>query len=91
MTQIRAGFINRFDSPESKFPRSLALAGMRNIRDYLASEHPETEGQHLASPFNILAERFTLANFTRTETGSLCSQHTEATGQVFTDQAVERA
>jgi hypothetical protein len=91
LTQIRDGFINRFDSPESKFPRSLALVGMRNIRDYLTSDHPETEGQHLASPFNIVAERFTLANFTRTETGILYRQHTEAAGQVFTDQAVERA
>jgi hypothetical protein len=91
LTQIRDGFIDRFDSPKSKFPRSLALVGLRNIRDYITSSHPEAKQSHLASPFNIVAERFTLANFTRTETGILYRQHTEATGQVFTDQAVERA
>jgi hypothetical protein len=64
---------------------------MRNIRDYLTSDHPEAKDEHLASPFNIVAERFTLANFTETETGGLYRQHTEATGQVFTDTAVERA
>jgi hypothetical protein len=91
LSQIRNGFNERFISSKTKFPRSLALVGMRNIRDYLTSDHPETQGQHLASPFNIVAERFTLANFTQTEIGILYRQHTEAAGQVFTDQAVERA
>jgi hypothetical protein len=91
LSQIRDGFIDRFDSPESKFPRSLALVGLRNIRDYITSSLPGAKQSHLASPFNIVAERFTLANFTRTETGALYRQHTEAAGQVFTDQAVERA
>jgi hypothetical protein len=48
LSQIRDGFINRFDSPKSKFPRSLrslALVGMRNIRDYLTSDYQETEGR----------------------------------------------
>ncbi|MDR0615054.1 MAG: hypothetical protein LBF82_03760 [Lactobacillales bacterium] len=78
-------------SAVSKFPSSLALVGMRNIRDYLASNHPESVGEHLASPFNIVAERMTLANFTQDEIGQLYSQHTEATGQIFQDEAIERA
>jgi hypothetical protein len=64
---------------------------MRNIRDYIASEHPEASGQHLASPFNIVAERLTLADFTQDEIGRLYRQHTEATGQVFEDEAIARA
>jgi hypothetical protein len=64
---------------------------MRDIRDYIASEHPGASGEHLASPFNIVAERMTLKNFTAEETGRLYRQHTEATGQVFEDAAVERA
>ncbi|MDR1086509.1 MAG: hypothetical protein LBP22_17045 [Deltaproteobacteria bacterium] len=91
LSRIRDGFNERCISSKTKFPRSLALVGMRNIRDCLTSDHPEGEGQHQASPFNIAAERFTVANFTRTETGILCRQHNEAAGQVFTDQAVERA
>jgi hypothetical protein len=90
LAQVRDGY-NFRDEPGNKFPRSLALVGMRNIRDYLASEHPEAAGQHLASPFNIVADRLTLANFTQDEIGRLYRQHTEATGQVFEDEAVARA
>jgi hypothetical protein len=64
---------------------------MRDIRDYIASEHPDSTGEHLASPFNIVEERMTLANFTAEEIGELYRQHTEATGQVFEDAAIERA
>ena len=70
LAQIRDGFNDRGNST-CKFPSSLALVGMRNIRDYLASDHPESAGQHLASPFNIVAERMTLANFTQKEIGQL--------------------
>jgi hypothetical protein len=91
LSQIRDGFNYRDVSDNSKFPHSLALVGMRNIRDYLTSNHPETEGHHLASPFNIVSERLTLANFTLEEIGNLYRQHTVATGQVFEDSAVERA
>jgi type II secretory pathway predicted ATPase ExeA len=90
LAQIRDGFNDR-DNYSNKFPSSLALVGMRNIRDYLASNHPESTGEHLASPFNIVAERMTLANFTQDQIGQLYSQHTEATGQVFHDEAIERA
>jgi hypothetical protein len=60
---------------------------MRDIRDYIASEHPESTGEHLASPFNIVAERMALANFTQEEISGLYRQRTEATGQVFDDDA----
>jgi hypothetical protein len=71
LTQIRDGYLCRSGYPNTKFPRSLALIGMRNIRDCLISDHPESVGQLLASPFSIAAGRFTSANFTRTETGIL--------------------
>jgi hypothetical protein len=89
LRQIRQGYIDRSFSAVSKFPSTLALVGTRNIRDYLASN--QSAGKHLASPFNIVAERMTLANFTQDEIGQLYSQHTEATGQVFHDGAIERA
>ncbi|MDR3153100.1 MAG: ATP-binding protein [Deltaproteobacteria bacterium] len=90
LAQIRDGYMARYKRG-NRFPRSLALVGVRDIRDYIASEHPESTGEHLASPFNIVAERMTLANFTQEEIGRLYGQHTEATGQVFEDGAVERA
>ncbi|MDR0548731.1 MAG: ATP-binding protein [Deltaproteobacteria bacterium] len=90
LAQIRDGFNNR-DNETNKFPSSLALIGTRNIRDYLASENPDSLGQHLASPFNIVAERMTLANFTEREIGTLYRQRTLATGQVFEDSAIAKA
>jgi hypothetical protein len=90
LAQIRDGYNSRH-KPGNNFPRSLALVGMRDIRDYIASEHPDSSGAHLASPFNIVAERMTLANFTQEEIGRLYRQHTEATGQVFEDNAIEMA
>ncbi|MDR0550282.1 MAG: hypothetical protein LBI10_12880, partial [Deltaproteobacteria bacterium] len=90
LTQIRKGFNSRGDSPNA-FPSSLALVGMRDIRDYLASNHPDSVDERLANPFNIVTERLTLANFTEKEIGELYGQHTAATGQKFSKNALERA
>jgi hypothetical protein len=90
LAEIRDGYNSRH-KPGNKFPRSLALVGMRDIRDYIASERPESAGGRLASPYNIVAERMTLANFTLEETGRLYRQHTEATRQVFEEAAIGRA
>ena len=88
LRQIREGFISRRRAP---FPHSLALVGMRNIRDYKAQIRPDSESLGTASPFNIAAEALTLKNFTSEEVGQLYGQHTEATGQVFLPEAIERA
>jgi hypothetical protein len=56
LCQIRIGYNNRYDSFSSKFPRSLALVGLRDIRDYITKNHPEEESSHLASPFNVKKE-----------------------------------
>jgi hypothetical protein len=90
LAQIRDGY-NIRANPGNKFPRSIALVGMRNIRDYLTQNHPEEQSAHLASPFNISADSITLANFTQSEIKTLYHQHTEATGQAFVDDAVDRA
>jgi hypothetical protein len=91
LRQIRMGYNDRFDSPASKFPRSLALAGMRDIRDYVTQVRPGEMSRGLAGPFNVKKESLTLANFTRDEIRTLYSQHTAATGQKFTDEAIDRA
>ncbi|MDR1871838.1 MAG: hypothetical protein LBS60_07975 [Deltaproteobacteria bacterium] len=90
LTQLRDGYIDRSE-PGNKFPRSIALVGMRDIRDYLRHVRPDSASKNLASPFNIKKEAFTLANFTRSEIGTLYRQHTIASGQVFDDSAIDRA
>jgi hypothetical protein len=91
LAQIRDGYLERHLSAKTKFPSSLALVGMRDIRDYLVQVRPEEQTASLASPFNIKKESFTLANFTQDEIKYLYTQHTAASGQVFSDGAIEQA
>ena len=94
LRQLRAGFPNR---PQG-FPHSLGLIGMRDVRDYKVKSGG-SEGLrpafgdrlNTASPFNIKAESLTLANFSFEEVQELYQQHTEATGQVFTPEAIHHA
>ncbi|MDR2200250.1 MAG: endonuclease NucS [Deltaproteobacteria bacterium] len=90
LAQIRDGYLYR-DIPGNKFPRSMALVGMRDIRDYLAQARSGEPTTGVASPFNVKKEALTLANFTREEIGMLYQQHTVASGQVFESEAVDRA
>ncbi len=86
LRQLREGFSAR----PKHFPWSLAIIGMRNVRDYkIAPGDPDRSRS--GSPFNIIAESLTLRNFTREEVGELYAQHTEETGQVFLPEAVDRA
>jgi hypothetical protein len=86
MRQLRDGYNNR---PYRAFPHSVALVGMRNIRDYKARVRSDSESLGSASPFNIITESLTLKNFTKEEIVSLYHQHTDDTGQVFEDAAIE--
>ena len=86
LRQLRDGFPRR---PQG-FPHSLALIGMRDVRDYkMASGGGDR--LNTSSPFNIKVESFTLSNFNFEEVKKLYQQHTEATGQIFTPEALERA
>ena len=89
LRQLRDGFVNR--ARGVPFPSSIALVGMRNIRDYKAQVRPGGTTLGSASPFNIAAKSLTLANFTEAEVGVLFVQHTDDTGQVFPPAAVARA
>lgn len=89
LRQLRDGFVNR--AAGMPFPSSIALVGMRNIRDYKAKVRPDGTTLGSASPFNIVAETLTLDNFTESEIATLYSQHTADTGQVFPAEAVARA
>jgi len=88
LRQLRNGYINRSMAP---FPISVALVGMRNLRDYKAKIRENQETLGTASPFNIITSSLTLRNFYREEVRKLYLQHTEETGQIFEDEAVELA
>ncbi|MDR0394321.1 MAG: AAA-like domain-containing protein, partial [Tannerella sp.] len=85
LRQLRDGYNSR---PEVAFPHSVALVGMRNIRDYKARVRPDSEALGSASPFNIVTKSLTLQNFTKEEIVQLYQQHTGETGQVFEDDAI---
>jgi len=88
LRQLRDGYVNRSQIP---FLHSVALVGMRNIRDYKARilEGRETLGS--ASPFNIITKALTLQYFSRQDIQNLYHQHTELTGQQFTSEAIDKA
>lgn len=87
LRQLRGGFATR---GVGIFPSSVALVGMRDLRDYLTLAKggaPTNPG----SPFNVKKASLTLRNFTQAEVERLYAQHTADTGQEFTPGAVERA
>jgi hypothetical protein len=85
LRQLRDGYNSRSRTP---FVHSVALVGMRNIRDYKAKVRPDSASLGSASPFNIVTETYTLKNFTKDEIRSLYSQHTDDTGQQFDEAAI---
>ncbi|MCL4870561.1 MAG: AAA-like domain-containing protein [Anaerolineae bacterium] len=86
LRQLRAGYPRR---PQS-FPWSLALIGLRDVRDYKVASGGSNR-LHTASPFNIKIESLTLNNFTREDVAALYQQHTVSTGQPFTPEAAQLA
>ncbi len=82
LRQLRAGFNQR----PTSFPSSVALVGLRDVRDYKvksgASLHLNT-----TSPFNIAMRSLTLRNFTAEEVCTLLNQHITETGQPFSKAA----
>jgi len=86
LRQLRDGYINRNSVP---FVHSIALVGMRNLRDYKARIRPDSETLGSASPFNIVTEAMALENFTKNDVTELYHQHTTETGQVFESAAAD--
>jgi energy-coupling factor transporter ATP-binding protein EcfA2 len=81
--QLRTGYTAR----PLPFVHSLALVGLRDVRDYKVKLRPDSESLGTSSPFNVKAKSLTLHNFTKDEVAELYQQHTEDTGQVFTPEA----
>lgn len=86
LRQIRKGYVQRAAVP---FVHSMALVGLRNIRDYETQIRPGSETLGSASPFNIVTEALTIRNFNRSELANLYGQHAAETGQVFDEETIE--
>ena len=86
LRQLRAGYVNRKEIP---FPKSIALVGMLDVRDYKVQIRPDGESLGQISPFNIIAEDLLIPNFTETDIRTLYAQHTAETNQVFLEGVVE--
>ncbi len=73
LRQLRAGYVLR----PAKFPQSVILCGVRDVRDY----GTRSVG---GSPFNVKAESLRLGDFSERDVHALLRMHTEQTGQAFT-------
>jgi hypothetical protein len=86
LRQTRDGFQMR---PKS-FPQSIALVGLRDIREYKMKARADNPSLGSGSPFNVKAESFFLPFFSPEEVRGLLNQHTADTGQVFSDEVFEK-
>jgi hypothetical protein len=86
LRQLRAGYPKR---PQF-FPQSIVLCGVRDVRDYRIHSSRAKEIITGGSAFNVKAESLRMGDFSREEALLLYRQHSEETGQSFTDEALER-
>ena len=83
LRQLRAGYPDR----PRRFPQTVILCGVRDVRDYRIRSAAENQIIAGGSAFNIKAKSLRMGDFSRREVESLLGQHTEETGQAFTDEA----
>jgi DNA polymerase III delta prime subunit len=86
LRQLRDGFQNR---PQG-FPQSIALVGLRDIREYRLKARNDNPSLGSGSPFNVKSESFFLSAFSVKEVKSLLQQHTADTGQRFSKAVSEK-
>jgi hypothetical protein len=87
LTQLRAGHNAR----PNPFPASVALCGLRDVRDYKVASGGNSSRLSGPSPFNIIVKSLRMGDFTRDQVAELYGQHTGETDQEFSTEAVDRA
>ena len=85
LRQLRTGYVDR----PARFPHSIVLCGVRDVRDYRIHSTAENRMVLGGSAFNIKSESLRLGDFSEREIRALLAQHTAETGQAFTEQALE--
>jgi len=85
LRQLREGFATR---GVGKFPTSVALVGMRDLRDYITAAKGGI-APNPGSPFNIKEDSVFISNFTKQDVVTLFAQRTAETGQEITAEALD--
>ncbi len=85
LRQLRAGY----DRRPRRFPQSVILCGVRDVRDYRIHSDSEKTIISGGSAFNVKARSLRLGDFSKDEVSLLLAQHTEETGQAFTAEALD--
>ncbi len=84
LRQLRAGYQKR----PGRFPQCVVLCGVRDVRDYRIHSGREKSIVAGGSAFNVKAESIRLGDFGEAEVRSLLLQHTEETGQGWSEEAL---
>jgi len=85
LRQLRSGFAER---GTGKFPVSIVLVGMRDLKDYITTSKkgiPVNPG----SPFNIKMDSVILSNFSKDDIVHLFAQRTSENGQQIEPEALD--
>jgi hypothetical protein len=85
LRQLRSGFETR----PMGFPHSLALVGLRDVRDYKIRLRPDSASLGTGSPFNVKTKSLFMLGFTPAEVKTLLDQHTQETRQVFPPEVTQ--
>jgi hypothetical protein len=86
LRQMRNGFQHR----PKRFPQSVALVGLRDIREYKMKARASNPSLGSGSPFNVKAKSFLLPVFSPEEVRGLLQQHADDTGQDFSSEVQEK-
>ncbi len=84
LRQLRTGYLDR----PRRYPHAVVLCGVRDVRDYRIHSTAEDRMVLGGSAFNIKSESLRLGDFSEREIRTLLAQHTDQTGQVFTEEAL---
>ena len=87
LRQLRSGYAQR----PTGFPQSIILCGVRDVRDYRINSSREKEVITGGSCFNINSKSLVVENLRDQDVRNLYLQHTEETGQIFTEEAIKLA
>ena len=85
LRQLRAGYPHR----PLRFPHSVILCGVRDVRDYRIHSSTENAIVTGGSAFNIKAESLRIGDFSEADVRALLGQHIADTGQRFSEDALQ--
>ena len=85
LRQLREGYPQR----PQRFPQSVFLCGVRDVRDYRIRSQSSQEIVSGGSAFNVKAKSLRLGDFSKEDVAALFGQHVDETGQRFESGAVD--